>query len=105
MLFRSEEEGNPTTNARNFQFLVCLNDSFSLGILFQENAIMRWVLVMLELQEEALDMYNIWDRSYYVVKNVVDVAYFSLFSCFLFDKKMLFYLLVNILGLMNKFII
>ena len=29
-----EEEGNPTTNARNFQFLVCLNDSFFLDILF-----------------------------------------------------------------------
>jgi len=31
-----EEEGNPTINARNFQFLVCMNDSFSLGILFHK---------------------------------------------------------------------
>ena len=31
-----EEEGNPTTNARNFQFLVCLNDSFSRHFVSQE---------------------------------------------------------------------
>ena len=31
-----EEKGNPTTNARNFQFLVCFNDSFSFGILFHK---------------------------------------------------------------------
>ena len=30
------KDGNPTTNARNFQFLVCLNDSFSCGILFHK---------------------------------------------------------------------
>ena len=80
---KEKEEGNPTTNARNFQFLVCLNDSFFLSILFpkrntknemeiyncsvngkcnngnfqfQENAIVQWVL---ELQGEALDMYGI----------------------------------------------
>ena len=31
-----EEEGNPTTNARNFQFLVYLNDYFCLDILFHK---------------------------------------------------------------------
>ena len=33
------------------------------------------------------------------MKNIVDVVFFSHFSCFLFDKKMLFYLLANIFGL------
>ena len=40
---QQQQKGNPTTNARNCQFLVCLNDSFSLNILFhKKNTKIRW---------------------------------------------------------------
>ena len=41
---------------------------------------------------------NLLLRIYYksVVKNIMDLAFLSFFSCFSFDKKLVFYLLANI---------